>query len=480
MGRLPEIGNVQLYPNRPLTKADKNGYVLKFFCPILRTRIRKNCGTRERREARKVLRECQERLLNGEYVRSGGAITERQAIAMGYVPQSIAPQSEAIPAGKSWQECYERYAEHRRTRIRASSLVHALSRLNIAERVFEAYRAERGMTEGLNVRDVLTLDMLDYLQDRLLAGDEGRYEVRSPNTVNSMMKAIMTFVRFCYEREWIDKMPPVKMLEVDEVMKGRPVTGEEFDRMLDVTPRVVGETAAADWQFVLRVLWESGFRIADLLDFSWEDERHIHPVWPTRPGQHPTILIPSSQKNGRLQEIPMLPGLVTLLGSIPEAERTGWVVSVGGIHYSIQSRERWYRPSDGLLRRLADSYSNVAIAEACRVTDASVRKWLKDAGIKRPTEFQSRAGGIPADDIAVIQQQSQVRHSYHAIRSKARLTKERASRIVGMIGKEAGIVVRKADARTQTREKFASAHDLRRGSVPSVSSTPGSRQSRSK
>ena len=76
MPRKPEIGNVQLYPNRPLKVSDKNGYVLKFYCPVQRKRIRKNCGTRNRREARSILRECRERLINGQYIESGGAITE--------------------------------------------------------------------------------------------------------------------------------------------------------------------------------------------------------------------------------------------------------------------------------------------------------------------------------------------------------------------------------------------------------------------
>lgn len=45
MARNPDIGNVQIYPNRPLRRGDRNGYVLKFYCPILRKRVRKNCGT---------------------------------------------------------------------------------------------------------------------------------------------------------------------------------------------------------------------------------------------------------------------------------------------------------------------------------------------------------------------------------------------------------------------------------------------------
>ena len=63
MPRRPEIGNIQLYPNRPLTDEDKNGYTLKFFCPIRKKRVRKNCGTRDRREARRILRDCQERVI---------------------------------------------------------------------------------------------------------------------------------------------------------------------------------------------------------------------------------------------------------------------------------------------------------------------------------------------------------------------------------------------------------------------------------
>jgi hypothetical protein len=88
MPRRPEIGNVQLYPDRPLRKSDRNGYVLKFYCPILCKRIRRNCGTRDRREARKIQRECQERLLNGDYQSSDGAITAAHVVQKSVVPEA--------------------------------------------------------------------------------------------------------------------------------------------------------------------------------------------------------------------------------------------------------------------------------------------------------------------------------------------------------------------------------------------------------
>ena len=70
-------------------------------------------------------------------------------------------------------------------RVRDNSLSDAMLRVTVAERIFEGYREDRGFPEGLSGRDYMTLDMLEYLQDRLLAGDESRLDARSPNTVNT-------------------------------------------------------------------------------------------------------------------------------------------------------------------------------------------------------------------------------------------------------------------------------------------------------
>lgn len=48
-------------------------------------------------------------------------------------------------------------------------------------------------------------------------------------------------------------------------------------------------------------------------------------------------------------------------------------------------------------------------------------------------------------------------------RPSKRLTKEHVGRVISLIGEKARVVVRQRDDRTGQREKFASAHDLRRG-----------------
>jgi len=199
------------------------------------------------------------------------------------------------------------------------------------------------------------------------------------------------------------------------------------------------------------------------MNFSWEDERRIHPVWPRRKGHYPTLVIPSAQKNKKAQEIPMLPGLQELLEQTPKRQRRGWVVNPLPIEYQIKAKAEWFKPAPKDLAKLAQDYSNSAIARACAVTETAVRKWLTEAGIRRGSEYDRHHGDIDKDTIARVRQRAERLLSHPARRSERRLTKDRVSRIISMIGKEAGIVVQQADDETGRRLKYASAHDLRRG-----------------
>ena len=460
MPRRPEIGNVQLYPDRPLRKSDRNGYVLKFYCPIRCKRIRRNCGTRDRREARKILRECRERLLNGKYAESDGAITDAIEIR---TSRSAEVDKFDNDGGNRplWHECYDRYIEHRRTRVRERSLDDAISRLGIAERILQAYVEDWSLSGGLVMSNVATLDGMEHLQDRLLAGDECRYDERSPSTVNSMMGAVMAFIRFCHVRSLISVVPPIEKLDVDEMMKGRPISAEEFELMLDATESVVGPSAAESWKFSLQILWGSAFRVGDLMDFSWDDPRHIHPVWGRVDGQHPTIAIPSSQKNGKVQEIPMLPELVELLNAIPQAKRKGWIVSPQAIEFEFCGTPDSFRPCDVDLRNLFERHNKSAISRACGVSEATVRKWHKRfPDVKLAGASSSE---IPAETVRAMISRSERGPGDVCQNETGRMTKERVSRVIAKIGRAAGVVVQMEDPRLNRREKHASAHDIRRG-----------------
>jgi len=339
----------------------------------------------------------------------------------------------------------DRYLDHRRLRVREDSLVEIVSRLGIAERILEAQPRPSACSEGLLMADVATLDRLEYLQERLLAGDECRYDERSPNTVNTLMGAVMAFVRFCKGRGWVVEVPALQKLESDEVMKGRPITESEIQKMLDVTPKVVGASSAESWIFTLKVLWESGFRVGDVMNFSWNDPRCIYPIWPTQSEHFPTIVIASSQKNGRVQEIPMLPGLVDLLESFPSKDRKGWVVNPEAVEFDLAVKSDSFKPNSKQLAKAISHYSNLAIAEACGVSEAAVRKWVTD--LPQSPERNIHLNERLSEHAVVQLRKDPKRSGSTTTRETERFTVERVGRIICRIGKEAGIVVQHASKR---------------------------------
>jgi integrase len=456
MARKPEVGNVQLYPNRALKRSDKNGYVLKFYCPIQGRRIRKSCGTRDRRDAGRILRECRGRLLNGRYIESGGAITADDETAN-------RPKQALVAAnGLTWAECSEQYRNRMKSRMRPRSHRDTTYRLSTAERILRGhYKAQGGPPEPL-LADCTTRASLEFLQDALLDGSESRRGSRSPNSVNSMMASIMAFVGYCRDHEWIDRVPRIDKIAVDEVMKGRPISGEEFERMIAATPVVVGKAAADSWTFTLKVLWESTFRIQDAMRFSWDDTEQIHPIWPRLRSQHPTLAIPSSQKNRKIEEIPMLPSLAELLRSVPKHDRTGWIVNPQPIEYTMKRQGQWFTPAIVDLAELLPTYSNCSIAKACGVSEQTVRTWLHRHRLTRLVRPAKLGQAIPVELIGELRRKA-TQSGTHRRHIRDRLTTEHVGKIIGEIGEHAGIVVRRTKVGDKTRTKYASAHDLRRG-----------------
>ncbi|QEG21025.1 Phage integrase family protein [Mariniblastus fucicola] len=381
-------------------------------------------------------KECTNRLISGEYIASGGLITAEQDLTRHGVGRVLAGgmhQEQASEYSRSWDECKDQYLAYKKTRVRDSSFADTTSRLNIAERILTGRREDQGLVGTGSIKECCTLGSLEYLQDRLLAGDECRYDWRSPMTVNSSMGVIMAFVRYCARHEWIDKVPYLEKLEVDNPMKGRPITEAEFEAMLKAVPKVVGENATGSWRRVLQIIWTTAFRVGDVMNFSWDDKSQIHPLWPDDRREHPTIAIPSKQKNRKNQEVPMLPELETLLDTTPEDARTGWIANPLPI-----DSENFFgdRPTPKELAKLKKRLSNVAIAEQFGVSETAVRKWLAD-----PSRLKAES------QISEVQ----------------RLTKERVGRVLGLIGQKADVVVQEKDDELRKRLKYASAHDIRRG-----------------
>lgn len=194
------------------------------------------------------------------------------------------------------------------------------------------------------------------------------------------------------------------------------------------------------------------------MDFSSDDEHHIHPIPRPCKDQYPTISIPATQKNGRTQEIPMLPGLARLLSEVPVKERRDWVENPVLPDRTIAANSDKFKACAEDIQMFVQRYSNLAIARTRGVTETAVRKWLADPGIQRDRALGTTRQSSPG----VRSRNCPLTGNQHATSRSAEQRAPHHGRVIASIGEAAGVIVQSEDKRSGKRTKFASAHDLRR------------------
>lgn len=145
----------------------------------------------------------------------------------------------------------------------------------------------------------------------------------SDATIALNLRHLKSLLRWAKDSGLMATVPTIKIPTGESKPRGRAVTEEQFDRLIDAVPGVVGDDRAAAWVRLLRGLWLSGLRISEALALTWDDEKGIH-VDLTR--ETPSLVIPGvMQKSGRSSVTPLVPDLRAFLTSIPENERAGLV-----------------------------------------------------------------------------------------------------------------------------------------------------------
>jgi len=146
-------------------------------------------------------------------------------------------------------------------------------------------------------------------------------------------------------QHWLPTPTKIRKLKTPKmkVMKGRPISEQEFGAMLNVTATVVGEVAAESWKQVLKGLWTSALRLEELMHVSWDKPGSIRPVW--KRGPFPILEIPAAmQKNDTEENIPLLPWFETLLLETPVDQRHGWVFNPLSLQLKAGRTIRHQRP----------------------------------------------------------------------------------------------------------------------------------------
>jgi integrase len=185
--------------------------------------------------------------------------------------------------------------------------------------------------------------------------DDGRSETTIKGKLAHLHAALVWGVDQGYLAA-VPKFPKIQRAKGTRVMKGRPITGEEFDRMLanaeagivNVTEvyrhkrktpakrisqeardayrkrqEAVAARIAPSWQFFLRGLWCSGLRLSEALDLHWTDPDRLHVDMSCR---HPMLRIPAEAEKGNKDRLlPMAPEFAQMLEEVPAEKRKGFV-----------------------------------------------------------------------------------------------------------------------------------------------------------
>lgn len=208
------------------------------------------------------------------------------------------------PARMRWEEFREYYEDNVSSTQKKSTAANYASALNAFER---ACRPER-------VSDMTTERVAAFVR-------ELRSRKLTEPSVARHLRHLKAVSNWAKRQGFLNTVPTFEMPKRADTarMKGRPITLEEFERMLDATDSVVGDQAAESWRFLLNGLWSSGLRLGEAMALRWDHQPGSVSV---RLNDRRSVLAfdGDAQKSGKVQLVPLAPEAVSLLEPFQQEE----------------------------------------------------------------------------------------------------------------------------------------------------------------
>ncbi len=263
--------------------------------------------------------------------KSTGTTNMKEAVKIAAKWEAELQEGRYKPASKvTWQEFRERYE---------SEALAALSP-KTAAKVAGVFNA---------IEELTPVDKLAKLDAAQLSRFQRRLREErklAESTIKVMLAHLMAALQWGKSVDLLHDVPAVTMpkrVKSGKVMKGRPITLEEFERMLSKVPEVIcnikpdpdvttppteaEQEMITRWKWNLRGLWFSGLRLGEAVDLSWDEPGHITV---DLAGKFPMLVIPGDrQKSGEDQILPIAPEFGEMLLSVPVEERSGRVFKYG-------------------------------------------------------------------------------------------------------------------------------------------------------
>lgn len=150
-------------------------------------------------------------------------------------------------------------------------------------------------------------------------------EPYSEQSIRAYLGHLQPIWKWAKRQKFIRQIPEFEMpnIPTDDLMRGRAITGEEFDRMILAVDKV-READAEQWKRFLRGLYFSGLRLSEGLQLSWDDSE---PFCVSTAGSVPQFRIyAEGQKRRKSQYVAMAPDFWDLIAQTPADDRRGRVL----------------------------------------------------------------------------------------------------------------------------------------------------------
>lgn len=300
---------------------DRQHYQMQYRDPVTRRKVTRSTGIertgrkKERTEAEKEAGKWQSELREGRY------------------------QS---PSKTTWKEFRDRYEVEGLSGKAAATEVKVQTVFALLERICNP--ASLRSVDG---------DMISRFQAEL------RKEGRSECTIAGYLAHLRAALQWGKATKLLREVPDItrqKRAKKAKLMKGRPITREEFERMLakveagltaktgkkDARPRRSNRrfsekalvalkdartkalaAAVPGWRHYLEGLWCSGLRLEESLNLWWDRDDRLCPDFT---GKRPMLRIPAECEKGNQDRLlPLSPEFARFLSTTPPAERKGRV-----------------------------------------------------------------------------------------------------------------------------------------------------------
>ena len=308
--------------------------VMRWTCPQTGKDKQKSTGTNDRRKAERLAAKLEEELRSGTYFE---------------------------PCKITWTEFRDLFEELRLPNLRPGTGVCYDSTFNRLEQLINPFRLSQ-----------INSMMVVRFQNKL------RKIGNKDTTICKHLRHLKAALNWAKSMDFIAKVPDFQMPKAGKhqrMMKGRPITPEEFQRMLDVTEEVVGSESAESWRFLLEGLWWSGLRLGEALQLTWHPSDTLFLDFES--SKYPMFRINgSAEKGGKDRLLPMAPQFANFIK--PHWQESGFVFCPGRV---LNGRKKGYQRNKDWISQVGSRIGNQA--EVLVSTSGSKQKFASFHDLRR-------------------------------------------------------------------------------------------------